>query len=313
MEELVSVVMPVYNQEKFLAETIESVLAQTYHNFELIILDDGSTDKTADIIKAFAVKDNRIIPFFRANSGRANATNFAVSKANGKLCALIDADDLMMPNRLEIQITFHLANPEVAGTSCHAFFINDKGQLLGKQRHPALTTIEEGKKALANNDIIYCSITGLMIYKDVFLKVGGLRANFWPCDDVDFANRTMEAGFPLIIIQEFLMKYRMHPYATTTKKPLHVFDMYGYVGHCNKMRRTGRPEITFEEYVAEREKAETWWVAFNRKRYNYAQIYFRHAAYEIMSKHYLKFMLQVSLSSFLSPKYVFKKFMVLSK
>lgn len=308
-----SVVMPVYNQERFLAETIESVLAQTYRQYEFIILDDGSTDKTAEIIQTYAAKDNRIIPFFNSNAGRANATNTAVTKASGKLCALIDADDLMLPNRLETQMAFHLANPDITATSCHAFFINDKGQLLGKQRHPALTTIEEGQKALANNDIIYCSITGLMVYKDAFLKIGGLRSQFWPCDDVDFANRLMEAGYYLIIIQAFLMKYRMHPYATTTKKPLHVFDMYGYVGNCNTMRRTGKPEVTFEEYINQRKKIESWWVSLNRKRYNYAQIFFRQAAYEMMSKNYLRFFLQISMSSFLSPKYVFKKFLVLSR
>ncbi len=313
MDEFLSVVMPAYNQEKFLAETIESVLRQTYKNFEFLIVDDGSKDNTAQIIREYAAKDKRIVPFFNANSGRANATNFIIRQAKGKLCALIDADDLMLPNRLEMQLAFHLANPEIAATSCHAYFINDKGLLLGQQRHPALRTIEEGKKALANNDIIHCAITGLMVYKEIYLKIGGLRPQFWPCDDVDFSNRLMEAGYPLIIIQETLMKYRMHPHSNSVKEPLHVFDMYGYVGNCNTMRRTGKPEITFAEYINQRKNRESWLDAFNRKRYNYAQIFFRQAGYEIMSKKYIGFLRQVVTAFFCSPIYVLKKIRVLSK
>src|SRR3712207_5201276 len=100
MEPLVSVILPVYNQEKYVAETIESVLAQTFREFEFIILDDGSTDNSALIIRQYAAQDSRIIPLFQSNSGRCVATNNAVSAARGPWCALLDADDVMLPDRL---------------------------------------------------------------------------------------------------------------------------------------------------------------------------------------------------------------------
>lgn len=307
-----SVVMSVYNAEKFVAKAIESVLVQTHKNFEFIILDDGSTDKSASIISDYAAKDNRIIPIFNKNGGRPSAVNYIVSIAKGKLCALLDHDDEMMPNRLETQLAFHLANPEIDATSCHSYFINDKGQLLGKQRHPALRSVEEGRKALDNNDIIHCAITGLMIYKEAFLKVGGLRKEFLPCDDVDFFNRFMEAGYTLIIIQDLLMKYRLHPHSYTEREPLRIFDTIGYVGYCNTLRRTGQPEISFEEFMATR-KSDSKWLSFNRKRYNYSQIFFRRAAYEMMSKNYAYFIWQMAIASILSPMHVFKKALVLTK
>lgn len=306
-----SVAMSVYNAEKFVEKAIESVLAQTYKNFEFIILDDGSTDDSAIIINKYAAKDNRIKPIFNKNGGRPNAVNYMISIANGDLCALLDHDDEMMPNRLEKQLAFHLANPEIGATSCHSYFINDKGQLLGTQRHPALRSVEEGRKALDNNDIIHCAITGLMVKKEAFLKVGGLRKAFLPCDDVDFFNRFMEAGYTLIIIQDILMKYRLHPNSYTEREPLHIFDTIGYVGYCNTLRRTGQAEISFEAFMAIR-KTDSNWLTFNRKRYNYSQIYFRRAAYEMMSRNYIHSMWQFFIAAILSPTHVFKKVLVLT-
>ena len=113
MSPLVSVILPVYNQEKYIAETIESVLNQTYNRFELLILDDGSTDGSAQIINEYAGRDNRITTFFEKNAGRSNATNTLAHRASGQFLALLDADDLMEPNRLERQIAFHLTNPGI--------------------------------------------------------------------------------------------------------------------------------------------------------------------------------------------------------
>ncbi|HEX9152619.1 MAG TPA: glycosyltransferase family A protein, partial [Flavobacterium sp.] len=105
-EPLVSVIMPVYNQEQYLIETIESVLAQTLKDFEFIILDDGSTDQSAQIIRRYAELDKRINAFFYSNSGKCVSTNFLVNQAKAKYCAFLDADDVMLPERLERQISF---------------------------------------------------------------------------------------------------------------------------------------------------------------------------------------------------------------
>lgn len=306
MEMLLSVIMPVFNQERFLAETIESVLHQTYQDFEFLILDDGSKDKSAKIMEQYAKKDKRITPIFHKNAGRANATNYLISIAKGKFCALLDADDIMMPNRLEVQLAYHKENPEIDATSCNCYYMNDRGILLGKQRFPGLTSVAVARKALANNDILHCAITGLMVKKEVYLKIGGLRPAFWPCDDVDFTNRLIEEGFTLIIIQELLMKYRMHPYSNNEREPMHVYDTYGYVGYCCTLRRTGKSEISFAEFIQMRIK-KSWWITFNQKRYNLSQMFFRRAAFELMSKHYFTSLPQIIVAFIFSPVHVFKK------
>lgn len=103
----VSVITPVYNAEDFLNETIESVLNQTYKNFEYLLIDDCSTDSSADIIKSYAEKDNRIHYIkLEENSGAAVARNTGLEQAQGQFIAFIDSDDVWYPEKLEIQLAF---------------------------------------------------------------------------------------------------------------------------------------------------------------------------------------------------------------
>ncbi|MBO9582990.1 MAG: glycosyltransferase family 2 protein [Flavobacterium sp.] len=107
MNELVSIIVPTYNTEKFIRQTIESVQNQTYPNWEMILADDGSTDNTVKIIEEFAEKDNRIKLFkLPENKGNGFARNTALEKATGKYIAYLDADDLWFPEKLEKQIQF---------------------------------------------------------------------------------------------------------------------------------------------------------------------------------------------------------------
>jgi glycosyltransferase involved in cell wall biosynthesis len=309
---LVTVILPVYNQERYIAETINSVLIQTYTDFELLIIDDGSSDSSAEIIKRLAAKDKRIRAFYGSNAGRCNATNSLVDKAIGKWCAFLDADDVMLPNRLEKQLSYHLSNHEIDASSCHCFYINDKGTIVGEQRYPFLKTIEDYKKSRARNEFVQCAYTGLFISRKAFLDAGGLVSRYWPCDDFEFFNRLIEKNYLLIIYQEVLMKYRIHPHSITVKEPLYTFDVIGYVMNCINHRRSGEPEIDLKDFIALRAN-DPWWIKLKRRRYNYAQIYFRNAGISMMSKRYLLFSGQLFIASFLSPAYVFSKARNLAK
>ncbi|UWY29269.1 glycosyltransferase [Flavobacterium sp. TR2] len=111
MNELVSIIVPTYNTEKFIRSTIESVQNQTYANWEMVLVDDASTDKTVSIIKEFAQQDNRIKLFeLPENRGNGFARNAALEKATGRYIAYLDADDLWFPQKLEKQINFLKAN-----------------------------------------------------------------------------------------------------------------------------------------------------------------------------------------------------------
>ena len=100
-----------YNSSKFLEETIKSVLAQTYLNFELLIIDDGSTDDTKIIVKKFMKKNQNIRYYYQQNNGYPSARNLAINLAKGEWIAIIDHDDIMLPNRLKEQVSDILINP----------------------------------------------------------------------------------------------------------------------------------------------------------------------------------------------------------
>jgi glycosyltransferase involved in cell wall biosynthesis len=104
MNEEVSVIMPAYNAEKFIAESIASVIAQSYPNWELLIVDDGSTDATKHLIESFCLKDERIKYYYQQNGKQGKARNLALSYAKGTYIAFLDADDVWLPQKLEVQL-----------------------------------------------------------------------------------------------------------------------------------------------------------------------------------------------------------------
>ena len=114
MDPLVSIITPTYNHEAFIGACIESVLTQTVGDWEMIIVDDGSTDSTATIAKAFAKKDDRVRVFSRENVGifkLAETYNFGLEKASGKIVAVLEGDDVWEPRKLELQIAAFDTSP----------------------------------------------------------------------------------------------------------------------------------------------------------------------------------------------------------
>jgi glycosyltransferase involved in cell wall biosynthesis len=304
MSPLISVILPVYNQEKYVAETIESVLSQTFADFELLLHDDGSTDGSAAIIHAYAARDPRIRASFAPNAGRCEATNRLVALARGQWCALLDADDVMLPERLEKQLAFHRLHPEVDATSCHCYYINEHGQHLGVQRHPgpSLLKAEDGHQALESNQYVICAFTGLMISPGVYEQAGGLRSQFWPGDDFEFFNRLLERKFTLVVIQQVLMRYRVHTASVSMRKPSHMLDVADYITCCLQLRRAGHSEISFVEFMAERQH-DSWWIKANRWADSYAMILHRQAGFCLYTKNYVRFAWTMTTVLLLSPRF----------
>ena len=122
----ISVIIPLYNKESAIENTVSSVLKQTYKNFELIISDDGSTDNSSSIIKRMALDDKRIKYFYKSNGGVSSARNYGLSKAVGDWVVFIDADDEMLPNNLE-HLHSLVANYNVEIAAANVFLHNEKG------------------------------------------------------------------------------------------------------------------------------------------------------------------------------------------
>jgi glycosyltransferase involved in cell wall biosynthesis len=134
-EPLISVVMPVYNTEKFVAEAIESILCQTFGDFEFIIVDDGSTDQTPEIIRSFT--DERIVfEKLKSNQGVIKAFEHGIHKARGKWIARMDADDVSFPDRLSVELDFLNRHPECVLVGSLFHFISPAGKILKREGNP---------------------------------------------------------------------------------------------------------------------------------------------------------------------------------
>nr|WP_294782288.1 glycosyltransferase family 2 protein [uncultured Flavobacterium sp.] len=152
MNELVSIIVPTYNTEKFIRSTIESVQNQTYENWEMILADDASADKTVSIIEEFAQKDGRIKLFkLSENRGNGFARNTALEKARGKYIAYLDADDLWFPEKLEKQIQFLKAN-NLHFTFCFYDSIDEEGNDLNRR--------VESPNPLTYKQLFFCNYVG---------------------------------------------------------------------------------------------------------------------------------------------------------
>lgn len=212
MDDKVSIITPVYNGEKYLAETIQSVTAQTYTNFELIIVDDGSKDLSKKIAKKFAEKDARIHVVEQPNAGSAAARNHGIRKATGRYIALLDADDLWEPDFLEKQLKF-MQDKEAACVFCSYKRIDENSKDCLKPSI-ALSVVKEGDMRVMNR--IGC-LTGLYdtkMYGKVYLheNLKSLRDDYAYWYDIVKMVGTAYGN------KEILAKYRVLPGSTTGKK-----------------------------------------------------------------------------------------------
>ncbi|WP_099610792.1 glycosyltransferase [Vibrio fujianensis] len=201
----ISVVMSVYNGEKYLGEAIDSILKQTFSDFEFIIINDGSTDKTLEIIKSYMKKDDRIVLVSRENKGLIVSLNEGLDLAKGQYIARMDADDISIKSRFEKQIEFLDSNPDigVCGTWVEVFGENIKSK---KWKMP---TQDPDLKAKLTFSVPFAHPT-VMIRKKVIDKykinydLGYKDAEdykFW----VDFSKYTLFSNVP-----EILLRYRYH-------------------------------------------------------------------------------------------------------
>ena len=127
---MISIIIPAYNAEKYIAETINSVLSQTYKNWELIIVDDGSTDDTAKIVKAFCDKDDRIQYFYKENSGVSDTRNYGMEKAKGDYFALLDADDVWEKENLQEKLNVLIQESEYDWVFSNMYNANANAEII---------------------------------------------------------------------------------------------------------------------------------------------------------------------------------------
>ena len=206
-EYLVSVIIPVFNGDRFLNQAIESVLNQTYKNFEIIVIDDGSNDNSADIAKSY---DN-VIYKYQEHGGVSSARNNALSRVKGDFIAFLDADDFYPKDKLEIQVN-HLKDNE--NTDCcigHVYNFIEPGYYIS-------TKIFDH---FANKEKI--ALPSLVAKKHVFDQVGNFNINYIASEDFEWYTRAKELKIQIDILPDLLLNRRIHDtnLSITQKKGTH--------------------------------------------------------------------------------------------
>lgn len=202
----ISVIMSVYNGEEYLSEAIDSVLAQSFSDFELIIINDCSTDSTGEILARYASSDARVkVHTNEVNLRLPSSLNKAISLSEGKYIARMDADDICLPHRLEKQYAFMESNPDVALSSCRFMTLKNgvisSGGCGGKTDHESIKAL-----LLVANPILH---PGIIAKADVIRELG-YDKSFTCTEDMELWSRFVMENHKVEILSEYLMIYRLH-------------------------------------------------------------------------------------------------------
>jgi glycosyltransferase involved in cell wall biosynthesis len=211
-EPLVSVVIPVYNAEKYIAEAIKSVLAQTYANWEIVIADYGSSDRTAEIVKSF--NEAKIRYFYQKNQGQSAARNLALANCRGDYVAFLDADDIFLPQKLERQVAFMENRPECDFSYCKIRYFYD-----GKPQELFDLNIEH-PSGLLKEDLIKrgghtMAPIGVMFRCQWFDRYGGFDNSLRRSDEYFFYLKMALGGARFCYLDEVLSLNRLNRWSLT--------------------------------------------------------------------------------------------------
>ena len=233
----VSVLMPVYNAGRFLAPALDSILAQTFSDFELIAIDDGSDDGSGGVLAQFAARDPRIRIFNQPNQGIVATLNRALELARAPLVARMDADDVSRPDRFAKQVAFLDHNPHVSVVSGAIDVIDEGDVYVRTEVFPTLPALIEGE-LLYRSCVNHPAVMGRTA---VFRSVGGYRKIVQYAEDYDLWLRISEAG-QIANLPDVLLSHRVHSMRTSTRHAIAQELAALAARGAARLRRTGKPD-----------------------------------------------------------------------
>jgi len=207
----ISVIMSVYNSEKFIGPAIESILNQSFKDFELIIVDDGSTDNSVNEIEKY-IDDTRIKLYKNDHVGLVRQLNFALAKAKGIYIARMDADDISIHSRFEIQLEFLQKNKDIVLVGSNIRHIDDIGKIIKLIEYPESHYNIEHQMPVFSS---FCHPT-ILSYTSIIKKLGGYNNKYESAEDHALFLEMLEKGYKMYNIQKYLLNYRIHTDSVTS-------------------------------------------------------------------------------------------------
>ncbi len=206
----VSVIVPTYNDAVRLPRAVASMTAQTFTDWELIIVDDGSTDATRSVAEAMADGDPRIRAISIAHAGPGAARNVAIASARGRWIALLDSDDYAAPERLERQLAFAAAHPSVGLIGSHARRVASNGRAWGTWA-PGPQTIEAFRGKRDAGELVYFVHSSVLVRRELMVAVGGYPEDYPTGEDTALYNLRLAQHTDMLTLPEPLVSHEMSP------------------------------------------------------------------------------------------------------
>ena len=292
----ITVVIPVYNGEQFLTETINSILQQSHRDFELLLINDGSKDGSLQLLRSFT--DPRIRIVDQENMGLVETLNKGIQMAKADLIARLDQDDISKPARLENQLrAMEKYDLDVVYTQVEKF--GAKNSWDNRERQ----TEKPGEVVVVKPLEYGCQLNSTLLAKKEVLLQHLYRKEYYPCDDWDLQLR-LEASCRVGILQEKLLHYRFHESANTYPT---FFTMQEKRRWCenNAIRRmNGQPEQSLEEYKKQQTSRYKNW---NRRRKDLYFYHFRMGGDSYLQGRYLKMVKHMLIAVPLAPEKILKR------
>jgi glycosyltransferase involved in cell wall biosynthesis len=231
----VSVLMPVYNAASYLDEAVSSVLAQTFTDFELVAIDDDSTDDSLAILRRYELADSRVRVFSRPNQGITLTRRELVERSSAPLIAMLDADDVAHADRLALQVGYMRDNPDVVLVGSRYSYIDTDGRPVGAPIVP----VSDGGADAWHMSGRGCSIhqSTVIFSREAYQMVGGYSTAYPYMEDFELWLRMAEIG-PLAVLDRELVQYRIHPTSSVRRDP-GSYDRYMWLGLREAVVRRG--------------------------------------------------------------------------
>jgi glycosyltransferase involved in cell wall biosynthesis len=261
----VTVLIPAYQVERYIDQALTSARAQTVGDLEIIVVDDGSTDATPSIVARHAAADPRVRLICQEHAGISAARNCGLAEARARWVALLDADDVAVPERLERQLAFLEANPDVAVVGAYGWHIGRGGRRVGVfEAGP--TSRAAARELRAHDEVVYLLASSVILDRDVIVSLGGFRREFATAGDVELWTRVLDAHL-VLVLPEFLVSYRVHPTSISSGRFFEQQQLTLLISRNAGLRRAGQPEIDVTQLRAELQAQPLARRAWRRRRW----------------------------------------------
>jgi len=275
----VSIIVPIYNGAAYLSETIISLLSQTFGNFELLAVDDGSTDNSSEIVRSF--DDERIRLIKKKNGGLCDALNAGIAEAKADWVARCDQDDISFPERLERQLKVMKNRPEAIGLFAYTTKFGSKHRWSNADK--VVMAPGEVKNFEPMKD--GCLLGSTMFMQTAALRsAGGFRQAYYPADDWDLELRLAQAG-TVLILREPVIAYRFHTGANTYRLFAEMQEKRRWAEDSYTRRMESVPELTLDEFRKAQPKDVR--VRLRRYRKDSARLHMRTAGQRYLDGRYV--------------------------